>query len=353
MKLLVLGASSQLGRELVSLLSSQEVKHEALGSSDIDLLKPLEVARLITRIDPDQVINVASYTNLEKAERDEEASKLCDLVNTQGVSTLALACDHLNIPLIHHSSSYVFDGSKNKPYDEEDATNPQCRYGLSKWYGECAIRDVLKRHVILRTDWMFSVYRNKFFRLHIEACKRYRGNVEVMDHRFSPTPADDVARVMLAMARQIDCHADVWGTYHYCALLPQTQQQFVEYFLKEAARYDEELAACLENLTFAVVPVALPYIGNTVLNTNKIMDTFGIKQRSRAGAITRVLEDLYGLDAKLNTVLQPAPVEEETLMVSEPHRRGSKKKNGKASAKSKNAERPARTGAVKKSLPPP
>ncbi len=350
MKLLVLGASSQLGRELVSLLDSQQVEYEALATDQVDLLKEMDVARLITRVDPSQVVNVAAYTNLEKAELDPEAARQCDALNTLGVSTLAQACDHLHIPLLHHSSSYVFDGLKSRPYDEDDATNPSCRYGLSKWYGERAIREVLKRHVILRTDWMFSEHRDKFFRLHIAACKKFQGKVEVMDHRFSPTPAEDVARVILAIMRQIDCGAEVWGTYHYCALMPQSQQQFVEFVLKEAAKFDEELAACIDQLSFKVVPVVKPYIKNTVLSTHRIMDTFGIKQRSRAAAVIKVLEKLYGRHQPLPTPQSPevmTPVRAEAAP-SAPGKAG----HDKTTVKTRGSRLPARKGARKKSSPP-
>ncbi|MEX2365311.1 MAG: sugar nucleotide-binding protein, partial [Pseudohongiellaceae bacterium] len=293
MKLLVLGASSQLGREISALLKSQGVACSALASSEIDLLRQMEVVKAVTRIDPTQVVNVASYSNLEKAESDPDSARECDIINSRGVSILAEVCKHLNLPLIHHSSSYVFDGTKKSPYTEDDQSNPVSRYGMSKWYGERAIRETLERHIILRTDWMFSVHRNKFIKMHIEACKKQQGHTQVMNHRFSPTPADDVARVVLAIARQIDCEAQVWGTYHYGALQPLSQAQFVETILREACQYDSELSAVVERLDIEVVPVKLPYIANTMLSCQKIMETFGIKQRSRAAGIAAVLEDIY------------------------------------------------------------
>ena len=301
MRLLVLGASSQLGCELGALLQQRGVDHEVVGSSGTELLKKQNVIRLLGRYKPDQVINVASYSNLSKAESDPEAAEQCDLINTQGVSTLAEVCEKLDIPLIHHSSSYVFDGQKLRPYEEEEQTNPVCRYGLSKWYGERAVRDILKHHVILRTDWMFSIHRNRFFRLHIEACKHNAGKTEVMRHRFSPTPAADVARVMLAIAQQVNCQADAWGTYHYSALQPMSEEHFVETLLREAVRYDPALAKLEAQFEIAVKEVEPPYIPNTTLNCQKIMETFGIKQRSRAAEVTRVLKALYGIE-------DPAPV---------------------------------------------
>ena len=295
MRLLVLGSGSQLGRELAALLKQRGVAHQLVETRELELSRKQDIIRLIARYKPNQVINAASYSNLSKAEEDEEAANLCDLINTEGVSKLAEVCASLDLPLIHHSSSSVFDGEKSRPYEEEDETGPESRYGLSKWYGERAVRDTLDQHVIIRTDWLFSVYRDHFFRLHIDACKENQGHTEVMDHRFSPTSAADAARVFLAVAEQVDCQAKVWGTYHYCALQPMSEAQFVDAFLREAMDYDPVLKKLEDNIEVEVRPVEPPYIANTTLNCQKIMETFGIKQRSRSGEVSRVLKAIYGI----------------------------------------------------------
>ena len=350
MRLLVLGANSQLGSALTRLLQTQGVDFQALDSTELNLLKPAEVVKAVSRISPTQIINVATYSNLERAERDPEAARECDIVNTRGVSTLAEVCKHLNLPLLHHSSSFVFDGQKTHPYTEDDETNPVCRYGMSKWYGERAIRDALPLHIILRTDWLFGRDKPGFFQRHIDACKRNKGKHEVMNHRFSPTPAADAARVFLAIARQIDCAAEAWGTYHYCALQPMSQEHFVEHVLHEAAKYDPELAELLPQLQITKLPVQKPYIANTVLSTQRIFETFGIKQRSRAGELTALLQQLYGVE-------QPEPqlVEDEgEPVMTEPRkpkpRPKTRSKKGKALRKGSSSP-PARKGAVQKDAP--
>jgi dTDP-4-dehydrorhamnose reductase len=293
MKLLVLGSSSQLGQELTRLLHEQGIDYSAVTADEVDLVKPAAVLKAVARINPTLVVNVASFSSLEKAEVDPEASKQCDLVNTLGPTAIAEVCKTLKLPLIHHSSSFVFDGSKPQPYAENDEANPVSRYGLSKWYGERAIRDVLKKAIILRTDWLFSSHRNRLFSLHIEACKKNKGKIDVLEHRFSPTPAADVARVILAIAKQLDCDAQPWGTYHYCALQALSLEQFVESFLREASEYDKTLAAQMEKLEMNILPVEKPYIQNSALNCQKIMETFGITQRSRAAGVSEVLKDIY------------------------------------------------------------
>ncbi|MES2625504.1 MAG: sugar nucleotide-binding protein [Pseudomonadota bacterium] len=303
MKLLVLGAESQLGTALTRVLQGQGVDHAVLATDELDLLKQMDLLKKVTRAGCTQVINVTSSVNLVQAQNDPDAASKLDITNTRGMSALAEVCKHLDLPLLHHSSSYVFDGQKVHPYAEADETNPICRYGQSKWYGERAIREALPSHVILRTDWMFSKERNKYFRDHIEDCKQSQGKIAVMSNRLSPTPANDVARVLLAIARQVDCAADVWGTYHYCALQPMSHDHFVENFLQEAARYDPALAEVINKLQITKIPVHLPYIPNSALNCQRIFETFGIKQRSRAGELSLLLQDIYGIQ----------PVEPEVL----------------------------------------
>ncbi len=351
MRLLVLGANSQLGASLARLLQRQGVDFQALATSEVNLLKQAEVVKAVSRFSPTQIVHVATYSNLEKAESDPEAARECDIVNTRGVSTLAEVCKHLNLPLLHHSTSFVFDGQKVHPYTEEDETNPVCRYGMSKWYGERAIRDALPLHVILRTDWLFSRDRPNFFQLHIDGCKRNKGKHEVMNHRFSPTPASDVARVLLAIARQVDCSADVWGTYHYCALQPMSQEHFVEQFLHEAGKYDPELAAVLPGLQITKLPVQKPYIPNTVLSTQRIFETFGIKQRSRAGELSALLQQLYGIELPEPQLISDDGAEVAPAPARKPKARTKPKAKARKGVRKTGSSQPARKGAVRKDSP--
>lgn len=293
-KLLVLGADSLLGRALVQLLQEQAVPFRALDTQALDLLRKPEVIKAVSAQRPDQVVNVATYGSLEQAEADSLIAGECDTINTRGLSTLAEVCRDLELPLLHHSSSLVFDGQKVHPYSEDDSTNPVSRYGMSKWYGERAIREVLPRHLILRTDQLFSREQPALFRDWIDCCKRQHGRLELMPWRTSPTPARDVARVLLAIARQLDCDAEQWGTYHYCALQPMSLEHFAESFLQEAAKYDPDLTEAMQTLELVRLPVAAPWIPNTVLSSQRLFETFGIKQRTRTAELNAVLQTLYG-----------------------------------------------------------
>ncbi len=360
MKLLVFGANSQLGRELCNLLTEREVDFLPLATNDVDVLKHKEIVKAVTRANPTQLINVSTYTNLQKAEADAESARLCDLVNTEGVTGLARVCGQLGIPMLQHSSSYVFDGKKKETYTEEDETNPTCRYGQSKWYGERALREETEKHIILRTDWLFSRYRNHYFQSLIDTCKKEKGKVSVVDNRFSPTPASDVARVILGIALQVDCNASVWGTYHYNSKQPVNQDAFVQLVLEEAAKHDKRLEKVMPDLAMELLPVEAPYIHNSALNCTKLMATFGIKQRSRGSGVVEVIEALYGVRNKTPAVKARPRIEEK---LEAAHKAGKplprKGKTRPATPRGKNttpnsprrAKRPARKGAGQKQLP--
>jgi dTDP-4-dehydrorhamnose reductase len=360
-KLLVFGANSQLGRELGSLLADNQVDVVTLATDELDVLKPKDVVKTVSRINPTQLINVSTYTNLQKAESDPAAARLCELVNTEGVTALARVCEQLGIPMLHHSSSYVFDGKKKETYTEEDEANPQCRYGRSKWYGERALREELEKHIILRTDWLFSRHRSNYFLNLIDTCKKQKGKVSVVDNRFNPTPAADVARVIFGIVKQVDCNANAWGTYHYNAMQPVNQDSFVQHVLDEAAKLDKRLDKIMPDLKLELLPVAAPYIKNSALNCEKLMATFGIKQRTRGSGVIDVIESLYGFKKKA-----PAPkakpeataisdLSEQDAMpeVNKDTARSTARRNKAVSNSNRRAKRPARKAAKQKPSPSP
>lgn len=361
MKLLVFGANSQLGRELCDLLAGQEVDFVPLMTDEVDVLQQKDVVKAVSRANPTQLINVSTYSNLQKAEADAEAARLCDQVNTDGVTALARVCKQLGIPILHHSSSYVFDGKKKETYTEEDETNPTCRYGRSKWYGERTLREETDNHIILRTDWLFSRHRGNYFQNLIDTCRQQKGKVSVVDNRFSPTPAADVARVILGIARQVDCNASVWGTYHYNAMQPVNQDAFVQMVLEEAARHDKRLEKVMPDLAIDLLPVEAPYIQNSALNCARIMATFGIKQRSRGAGVVSVIESLYGIRPKAPQATRKPDVDvaPEVAPATQPvpanakAGQGPRRKKTATANSTRRAKRPARKGAGQKQSPLP
>ncbi len=295
MKLLIAGAESPIGSELLKLLASRGVEVVAPEPGKLDPRDSLQVARVLTKCSPDQVINLASYhagsqCAVQDAEQDPEG---CDLINHAQPFVLAQACDHLNIPLVHLSTAYVFNGDKKLGYNELDVVKPLGVYGSTSLKGEEAINASLEKHVILRTGWVFGAGQDELIRRWIAEAKAAEGAVTVLRRKFSPTPVEDVARVLMAIAFQVDCHANVWGTYHYCGLETKRESEFVQHVLKLAAQYDEAVYKLLDHLSLNLVRADPPEVANTTMATKKIFDTFGIKQRSWHGSLQALIKSLH------------------------------------------------------------
>ena len=185
-----------------------------VSRADWDMARePRKAVKLIEQHQPDMVINPAAYTNVDGAEEDQ---KTAFAVNATVVGELAGACQQANIPLLHVSTDYVFDGTKGTPYTENDPINPINVYGQSKAEGERLLRYSLKRHIILRTSWVFSE-TGKNFVTTMRRLGKERGEVKIVDdQRGGPTSADCIAKVLMSIASQYQQGKAIsWGTYHY------------------------------------------------------------------------------------------------------------------------------------------
>ena len=158
MRILVFGRVGQLGSALAELLPSHHVV-TFLDQPDVDLAKLETLPDLIRQIEPELVINAAAYTAGDKAESEPQ---LAGLINAHAPREMAKTCQTLGIPLIHYSTDYVFDGSKNQPYNEDDIVNPLGVYGKSKRAGEKSIIEQQTNSIIIRTSWLYSNLSNNF-----------------------------------------------------------------------------------------------------------------------------------------------------------------------------------------------
>ena len=206
MKVLITGAGGQLGSALQAVLSDREVI--ALTRAELDVANFDEVRAAIAAHRPQVVINCAAYTAVDLAESDEvEAFKL----NAEGPRNLAEATAEQNIALVQVSTDYVFDGTGNRAYHEDDSTNPQSVYGRSKLAGEKTVASINPRHFIARTAWLYhhEPANAKNFPKTMLA-QSHRESVKVVnDQHRSPTYAPHLAE---AIVRLIETKA--YGVYH-------------------------------------------------------------------------------------------------------------------------------------------
>ena len=158
MKVLINGRHGQVSHELQRRLAAVG-ELIVLGRDQLDLAQPDQIRRQVQNIRPDLIINAAAHTAVDLAESEPQAAWA---INTVAPGILAEEALALDIPLIHYSTDYVFDGRKAGLYTEDDAPNPLGVYGKSKLAGEQAIRDVQGKHLILRTSWIYSTHGRNF-----------------------------------------------------------------------------------------------------------------------------------------------------------------------------------------------
>lgn len=279
MKILLLGANGQVGRELPEVVQRSEdksVEVVALGRSQLDVTQETMVKQQISAIQPSIVINAAAYTAVDQAEKEPEA---VFAVNRDAPGYIAKACANNNIPLIHISTDYVFDGEKEGAYQEEDSINPQSVYGKSKWEGEEAVRQNLVNHIILRTSWVFGVYGKNFVYTMIRLARQNEELRIVNDQQGCPTSAASIASALVAISLQIDNGENVgWGTYHYCGKPKTTWFQFAKAIFdcsKHKLDYKVKNVLPISTDEFPT-PARRPQ--NSTLNCNKIRAAFHIEQ---------------------------------------------------------------------------
>lgn len=207
MDILVFGKSGQVARCL-----QEQAKLRALGREDADLSDPDSCVAAIERFAPSAVINAAAYTAVDKAESEED---LATLVNGKAPAAMAAACAVRNIPFVHISTDYVFDGSGGEAWRPQDLPVPISAYGRSKLRGEESVRAAGGRFAILRTSWVFSAYGSNFVKTMMRlGAERDRLTI-VADQVGGPTFAGAIAGVCLDIARQLVDEPEKSGIYHY------------------------------------------------------------------------------------------------------------------------------------------
>jgi dTDP-4-dehydrorhamnose reductase len=193
--ILVTGSNGQLGNELRRIVEDKDKinKYYFTDIADLDITDKNAVAEFLIKNNFDIAVNCAAYTNVDKAEDDKEKA---DLINHIGPKNLAEVCRDNNCFLIHVSTDYVFDGTKNTPYTETDETKPLGVYGITKLNGENAIISSGCEYVIIRTSWLYSSFGKNFLKTMQKLTAEKESLKVVFDQVGTPTYAGDLANVI-------------------------------------------------------------------------------------------------------------------------------------------------------------
>jgi len=285
--ILVFGGNGQLGQELSRAAAAHSIAMHALSHAKADIADGAAVAAALARWEPDLVVNAAAYTKVDLAETNVEDARRG---NETGPAMLAAACAGAGVPLVHVSTDYVFDGEKAEPYVETDPIRPLSAYGRSKAAGEDAVRCVLKRHVILRTAWVYSEFGQNFLKTILRLASSRDELRIVADQCGSPTSAQEIAAAILHIAPQL-AREGAWGTYHFTASGDTTWHGFAERAVAAAAPFTGRRPV-VRPISTAEYPTPAKRPANSRLDCRLFMRTFDYSPRPWAecvDATTRAL----------------------------------------------------------------
>lgn len=272
MRLLLTGAEGQLGQAFVVAAGQRKnMDLIAFSRSGLDITNPEDIERAIKQQSPDMVINTAAYTDVDGAEI--EPAKAYE-VNQLGLANLARQCAANNIPLIHFSTDYVFDGSLQSGWKETYTPAPLNIYGASKLAGEQEIIIACRKYLIFRTSWLFSAYGSNFLKSMLQL-GRQRSELNIVDDQFGkPTSAPAVADLVLDILPNVKSR---WGLYHLAQPEATSWFGFAQSIFTEAENQGiSSILRQVNPIKSVDYPADAARPGNSALCCEKIEAAFGL-----------------------------------------------------------------------------
>jgi dTDP-4-dehydrorhamnose reductase len=287
MKILITGASGQIGKHLTTQLADTTHDIIALNHQQLDIVHADSTRQTLHFHQPDLVINLAAYTAVDAAETNSDQAFA---INHQGAENIGKASAEINAAIIHLSTDYVFSGEKKSPYTEDDIPAPLNVYGKSKLAGEIAVKNSNPKHLILRTSWVFSNEQKNFFRTMLELGKTKKTISVVNDQKGGPTYAPDIASALITICHQIKTFTQSdWGTYHYTGEPYATWFEFAQQIFQSAKQNDGLINPELIPIPSSQYPTAAIRPLNSCLDQQKITARFTIQPSNWRAAIAELL----------------------------------------------------------------
>ncbi len=294
LKLLVIGEESQVGTALCELLTQEAIPFEGITDINAELQAGFQLARFI---DEKQITFIVNVDHLEGFAAGNLKQRELEQHHVIIPQQLAKVAESAGVPLVQLSDYQVFSGRSDNPYTEDDEPHAQSLYGLTRWQGELSVQRFTSRYLILRSGVIFCETGANYLTDLLAQWHNGEGFKQSTNTRFSPTPVADLARVLVAIIKQLDCGAEVWGVYHYCSADMATPYDFAEVLLAARAQFygeqDIEIIPVEREISRkGIVKTANSEAINTVMSCQKVLNTFGIRQRPWRGELTRMIEEL-------------------------------------------------------------
>ena len=295
MKILLLGKNGQVGWELQrSLAPLGNVLALDRHSTDFcgDLAQPDRLVQSVRAYQPDVIVNAAAHTAVDKAESEPELART---LNAWAPAALAQVAAEVGACLVHYSTDYVFNGEGDRPWQEDDATEPLSVYGQTKRAGEQAIVASGCRHLIFRTSWVYAARGGNFAKTMLRLAAE-RERLTVIDDQWgAPTGADLIADVTAIALRRLQQQPDLSGLYHLVAGGETSWHGYARHVIAQARQIQSEmkLAVCdIAAVPTSAFPTPAKRPLNSRLNTAKLQQAFGVVLPPWQQGVDRMLAEI-------------------------------------------------------------
>ena len=281
--ILLTGKTGQVGSELQHSLASIG-RVIALDRTQMDLTRPDSIRRVLREVSPSIIVNAAGFTAVDKAEVE---SALAMQINGTAPCVMAEEALRLDALLVHYSTDYVYDGSKDAPYVEDDAANPLNTYGQTKLAGDCAIAATGCQHLILRTRWIYSLTGTNYVRTMLRLAREKQELAIVDDQIGSPTSAKALAKATADLLRKNPRPLCEQGLFHLSATGNVSRMDFTRKIISIAQEIgNPDGWATLRPTTTAQFPLPAARPLNAATSKDKIKRVFGIEMDHWEGQLT-------------------------------------------------------------------
>ncbi len=292
MKILLLGATGQLGHELTPLLS----RHGdliALSHADLDVSDLAALGARLSKERPVIIVNATAYNEVDRAESEPQAALR---LNAEVVAVLGAYAKRKNGALIHYSTDFVFDGKKKTPYRENDAPNPLSSYGRSKLAGERALEELAAPALVLRTAWVYSTRRKSFVSAILKLAREKKELKVVTDQVGSPTFCRDLARATDAIIERLgdrpgEAAAAARGVYHAAGEGACSRYELARAVLELDPKRSEHTVTSIEPVTADAFPAPAVRPAYTPLDCERLSHVFGVALAPWQEALAEALRD--------------------------------------------------------------
>ncbi|HUO53924.1 MAG TPA: dTDP-4-dehydrorhamnose reductase [Rhodoblastus sp.] len=273
MRIAVTGLKGQIVSALIE-RAPRDVELIALGRPQLDLSRRGAVLAALRAARCDVIINAAAYTAVDQAESEPDVAML---VNGDGAGYVAEIAAELRAPLIHISTDYVFEGTLERPYREDDPTGPRAAYGRSKLAGEKKIAALHSNHAILRTAWVYSPFGTNFIRTMLRLGETRAEVGVVADQIGNPTSALDIADALFAIAARLegDSAPHLRGLFHMTGAGEASWADFAEAVFAEAERFGRTPVK-VKRITTADYPTPARRPANSRLDNGKLRGAYSL-----------------------------------------------------------------------------